>query len=287
MSCSASRRSYETDSVNRRIFSAGASGAVWGLMTALIATMLRLKWLHGAQQVPVRTWLLLQPLVVNLLISLLPFIDLAGHLGGGVAGAGLVLSGLMWGPRPAPVWRPAARAASLAMAGCLALALAHGRPWELRWPPPLVPRTIPGTPVTVQVPGGLQSAPLAGKGSTVFGNLGSDPLALWCIVGRLDAPAPGQVRPNHLSQFARALATRPLSEGESRDQSPRFVQLRSRPAVFSGSRLGNGGRVQTWVMFEGSWYVWLDVFLRPDAPASWAKLPAAIAEGVVIRAETP
>lgn len=29
------------------------------------------------------------------------------------------------------------------------------------------------------------------------------------------------------------------------------------------------------------------VVLRPDAPASWTRLPAAIAEGITIRAETP
>jgi len=38
-------------------------------------------------------------------------------------------------------------------------------------------------------------------------------------------------------------------------------------------------------MVEGSWWLRLDIVLRPDAPASWAKLPAAIAEGVTIRAE--
>ena len=40
-------------------------------------------------------------------------------------------------------------------------------------------------------------------------------------------------------------------------------------------------------MVEGSWWLRLDVVLRPDAPTRWAKLPAAIAEGVTIRTEGP
>jgi len=64
-------------------------------------------------------------------------------------------------------------------------------------------------------------------------------------------------------------------------------QARRYGSTHSGrsSQLGEGGCQQTWVMVEGSWWLRLDVVLRPDAPASWAKLPAAIAEGVTIRAE--
>ena len=271
-----------------QVLSAGASGAVWGLMTGQIALIVRLKRQQGAERVPVRMSTLLQPLVVNLLFSLMPGIDLAAHLGGGVAGAGLILSGLIGWRRPEPAgWRPAAWGASLAMAACLAVALGHGRPWELRWPPSLVPRAIPDTPVTVQVPGGLQSAPSAGKDGTVFGDLGSDPLALFCAVVRLEEPVVEPHRPEYLSQLARDMAAQPLDKGQSRDQPPRVVQLRLRPAVYSASRFGEGGRTQTWLMVEGSWWLRLDVVLRPDAPASWTKLPAVIAEGIAIHAERP
>ena len=268
--------------------SAGASGAVWGLMTGQIALVVRLKHEEGAERVPVPMSTLLQPLVVNLLFSLSPGIDMAAHLGGGVAGAGLILSGLIgWRKPEAAGWRPAAWGASFAMAGCLAMALVHGRPWELRWPPPLLPRAIPDAPVTVPVPGGLQPAPSGEKNASVFGDLSSDPLALFCAVGRLEASVSEQRRPEELSQVARDMAAQPLSKGEVRDSSPHVVQLRLRPAVYSASRFGEGGRQQTWVMVEGSWWLRLDVVLRPDAPTRWAKLPAAIAEGVTIRTEGP
>ena len=116
--------------VHPQILSAGASGAVWGLMTAQVAMVLRLRRQEGAERMPVPMTRLLWPLVVNFLISLIPGIDTAAHLRGG-AGAGLVLSGIIEWRRPeVATWRPAAWGASLAMAACLVAALCSGRPWE-------------------------------------------------------------------------------------------------------------------------------------------------------------
>jgi hypothetical protein len=268
--------------IHAQIFSAGASGAVWGLMTALIALMLRLKWLHGPQQVPVRTWLLLQPLVVNLLISLLPFVDLAAHLGGGAVGAGLIVSGLMWGPRPAPAWRPAAWAASLAMAGCVALALAQGRPWELRWPPPLETRAIAGTPITVPVPRGLDARPRREEGITALGDLASDPLVVYCWVRRNEPAISPQQRRGYLARVAQHWAAQPLDKGESRESPPRVVQMTARPVVSLAFRYANGLVNRMWVMVEGQWWVQVEVLVPPDAPASWVGLASAVADGIVI-----
>jgi membrane associated rhomboid family serine protease len=114
-----------------RTLAAGASGAIWGLMAGDIAMILRLRHELGPERVPVQISRVLQPLVVNLLYSLLPGISMAGHLGGGGAGAALILSG-RFGPRrrEGPGWSAAAAVAALVMAACIVLALAHGRPWE-------------------------------------------------------------------------------------------------------------------------------------------------------------
>jgi rhomboid protease GluP len=271
--------------VHAQILSAGASGAVWGLMTAQIALIVRLKMQQGAEQVPVPMSILVQPLVVNLLISVLPFIDLAAHLGGGFVGAGLIFSGLMWGPRPAAAWRPAAWAVSLAMAGCLVLALAHGRPWELRWPPPLVPRAIPGTPITVPVPRGQQARPGRDKGVTVFGDHATDSLVVYCWVKRNEPAISDQQRPEYLRRVARDWGAQPLDEGESRESPPRVVQLAVRPAVSLAFRYPSGSINRMWVMVEGRWWVQLEVATRPNAPASWAEAASSIADGIAIRAE--
>jgi membrane associated rhomboid family serine protease len=266
--------------VHAAILSAGASGAVWGLMTAQIALLVRLKRERGPEAVPVPTSALMKPLVINFLLSLLPFIDLSAHLGGGTVGAGLIFSGVMWGPRPSAVWRPAAWAASLAMAGCMVVALAHGRPWELRWPPPLVPRAIVGTPITLPVPRGLPESG-GGKEDVVFGEPAS-PLVVYCAPGRLDAAWCDPERSAYLSKTARDIAAQPLDKGWSNEQSPRVIQLRGRPAVFWIIRSPAGHRQMTWMFLEGSWSLRLDVMLRPGAPASWASLPSRIAEGVTI-----
>jgi len=177
--------------VHAAILSAGASGAVWGLMTAQIALIVRLKKERGPEAVPVPTSALVKPLVINFLFSLLPFVDLSAHLGGGAVGAGLIFSGVMWGPRPSAAWRPAAWTASLAMAGCMVVALAHGRPWELRWPPPLVPRAIAGTPITLAVPRGLEAQ--YGRGSSRRVLLGAK--AGRGRFGAAEAPVSGAGRP--------------------------------------------------------------------------------------------
>jgi membrane associated rhomboid family serine protease len=266
--------------VHAQILSAGASGAVWGLMTAQIALLVRLKRLYGPEAVPVPMSALLKPLVINLLFSLLPFIDLSAHLGGGAVGAGLIFSGLMWGPRPSAGWRPAAWAASLAMAGCMAIALAHGRPWQLRWPPPLEPRAIAGTPMTLPVPRGLTESG-GGKDDVVFGEP-SSPLVVYCTPQRLDAAWRDSERRAYLSKTAREIAAQKLDKGWSDEQSPRVIELRGQPAVSWIVRSPTGQKQMTWVFLEGSWSLRLDVMLRPGAPASWASLPSRIAAGVTM-----
>ena len=268
--------------VHAAILSAGASGAVWGLMTAQIALIVRLKKERGPEAVPVPTSALVKPLVINFLFSLLPFVDLSAHLGGGAVGAGLIFSGVMWGPRPSAAWRPAAWTASLAMAGCMVVALAHGRPWELRWPPPLVPRAIAGTPITLAVPRGLEAHPGRNEGVTVFGSTAADPLVVYCWVRKLDAAVSERQRPQYLAQVAHDWATQPLEKGESWEASPRVVKLAARPAVSLAFRYTSRNLNRMWVMVEGRWWVQLEVGVAADAPPSWAKLVSVIADGVVI-----
>jgi membrane associated rhomboid family serine protease len=89
---------------------AGASGAVWGLMGALLVLVLRLK----LNPQPV-----LAVIAINAVISFLPGISLLGHLGGFVAGC-LATAALVYAPRERLV---AVQAISLAMLGLILLAL--------------------------------------------------------------------------------------------------------------------------------------------------------------------
>lgn len=94
---------------------AGASGAVWGLMGALLILVLRLKL--NAQRV-------LAVIAINAVISFLPGISLLGHLGGFVAGC-LATGALLYAPRER---RTAVQLTSLTLLGALLIVLT-----ALRW----------------------------------------------------------------------------------------------------------------------------------------------------------
>jgi membrane associated rhomboid family serine protease len=109
---------------------AGASGAVWGLMVAEVVWLWRLQRAPGAPQVH---WgVVLQPLVINLLYSFTPGIDIAGHLGGGLTGGILVWTGLFAARPEGPAWRAAAWICAAILSASVAVALARGRAWERR-----------------------------------------------------------------------------------------------------------------------------------------------------------
>lgn len=104
----------------------GASGAVWGLMISQIVLLARLR-----RDVQVSWGQLTQPLVINLAISFIPGIDLAAHLGGGIAGGLLTL---LVPRRPVGTddraWRPWAAIGVVLMFASVVTALLMGRPWE-------------------------------------------------------------------------------------------------------------------------------------------------------------
>jgi membrane associated rhomboid family serine protease len=110
--------------------SAGASGAVWGLMVGHIVLLLRIRQRLGPQAFPIRIMTLLQPLLVNLLISFAPGIDLFAHLGGGLAGGALMALLRLPLPREPGAERWVAVAGAVLMAASVGAALLNGRPWE-------------------------------------------------------------------------------------------------------------------------------------------------------------
>lgn len=266
---------------------AGASGAVWGLMVGEIALVWRLRRTFGAEAVKVNTALMAQPLIFNLIYSFRPGIDMAAHLGGGLAGGALIASGL-FGPRPeSRAWRPLAGAAALVMAAGVGLALHRGRPWELRWPPPLEPRPVAGTPVMLPLPASLAPRPSPAEGGQLFGNLLSDPVAVSCRAEPLGEPVTAEQRAAYLARLAAELAARPTPRAASRQEAPRVVRLPRGPAVYQARRSPDAAPVHTWVLIEAGWLVRLDVALRDDAAGGWRDVPAAIARGTWVGAVEP
>ena len=113
----------------------GASGGIWGLMTAMAVLFFRPQGIVPEVMVAPMRRRFGQILVLNLMLSFLPGISLWGHLGGGLGGAALMASGAVaWGVPSADqardpnavrnlaarVWIGAALACALAMAVSMA-----------------------------------------------------------------------------------------------------------------------------------------------------------------------
>ncbi|MCA9708317.1 MAG: rhomboid family intramembrane serine protease [Myxococcales bacterium] len=194
------------------LVSVGASGAIWGVLGAAAA----LAWRPGTViptllVVPLRRNAMIN-LVLGLTVSFLPQVDLWAHLGGGVAGAALVLGGVV----TRGVGRPARAAAHveegeakggqaprrdrLALAGglvaatmlaALATAWVVGRPWalagELQWSRQgLAPGVAPELPTLLG--DAHEHEPGAGERAWSAGDWQRDPLTVDVVLTELDAP---------------------------------------------------------------------------------------------------
>jgi membrane associated rhomboid family serine protease len=123
--------------------SVGASGAIFGLMGAGVALVLRRQTLLPRLVVASLRPRLVGVTVLNAVMSFLPFIDWRAHAGGAAVGLALAGSGLLvrglGGAVPArePLLVRAGAVAMIAlMALSLALALIGGRAWQA---PPVLP----------------------------------------------------------------------------------------------------------------------------------------------------
>ena len=114
--------------------SVGASGALWGLMTAGFGLV------RGGRPSPFPRALaarlkqrLIVILILNAILSFMPGIDLWAHFGGGAVGYLLAISGFLTPSDRADDRgvRTLARASALLLTVSVAVALLTGRPWDL------------------------------------------------------------------------------------------------------------------------------------------------------------
>ncbi|MBK5254859.1 MAG: rhomboid family intramembrane serine protease [Vicinamibacteria bacterium] len=187
--------------------SVGFSGANWGLMTA---TWTLARQGHGLLPDDVLAGLnkaLRTTLLLNLGVSLLPGVDMAAHLGGGLVGAVLgwtLLSGRLVGKEREEGRPPSAKdrtvkiAATVAAVGvplCLALAIVTGRPWGLRDGPGWRTVALAPTSWQIDVPETLAMTPGeaggAGEWNYVFGDRRYDPASFTIGVEPWTGPTQG------------------------------------------------------------------------------------------------
>jgi membrane associated rhomboid family serine protease len=166
--------------------SAGASGAIWGLLTASAVLAFRPSPSWSPQQIAAARRGALTNLAINVAISFLPGIDKWAHFGGGLVGAILVGAAILVPPRwtVARTGKPESASHTLALRAAAVLlvsatvasvgvAWARGRPWALLDPPTLVRTTAGG--VSLELPDEIEESP---PGSLSFGVLSYDRVAV-------------------------------------------------------------------------------------------------------------
>jgi hypothetical protein len=132
----------------------GASGALWGILGVASALALRPgDTLPAEVQAGFRRSIATN-MAIQVAVSFLPGVSWQAHLGGGLVGFALMASGVL---RPGArarraLWSAAGALSALALAGCMAAALASGRPWELAAPPALHAEALGDTGLTIDLP---------------------------------------------------------------------------------------------------------------------------------------
>jgi rhomboid protease GluP len=163
--------------------SVGASGAIWGLLGAEMALAFYPRPLLPPALVGIARRTAAANLGLNLINSFNPHVDVAAHVGGGLMGAGVLVSLAATGHLSANGRAPlragiglqliAGSLACLFVAG-LSTAIITGKPWQLDAAPALERVRLPGSPWSIEVPRDRSAADPDG-GASSFGNVAYDP----------------------------------------------------------------------------------------------------------------
>jgi membrane associated rhomboid family serine protease len=267
--------------------SVGASGAIWGLMAAGVGLALR----PGALLPPTRLARARRqtiiPLVLNLLYSFSPGIDLFAHFGGGLVGFTLMASGLIT-RGVTPLWTATSDAAprqqsspamallswalAVALIGSVAISLVEGRPWEIDEPPALTYVQLADTGVSVEVPRGLAGAlkeeKMEGGRDFVFARPESEPLIVELgIIYHPDAPRPEEIET--IMESERKAFEEASPAGLQREGAATLVTIGGRRFATVAHR-ANGVPLRSWISLFGRREVVLRVYSLPSRPSSWA-----------------
>lgn len=280
--------------------SVGASGAVWGLMTAGIALVYRPQGLLPPGMLAsarARAW---TPLALNVMISLRPGVDFLAHIGGGVVGAGLFLSGAITsGLAPLhaapvsrrdargekPLWRVLAALTAIAMIGSVAAGLVAGKPWEAGKPPVLVHAVVSGAGITVDLPESVASEVKIevedGATTALYGNNEEDSLLFEVFVSPLDAALPAESLEPELAEMAKTMQGMP--DGATRVVAPRIETLGGHRVIVDEVKLKSDVPMKRYALFVGARLVMIRSYEVGDRPKSWAGIEAKVVESVAAK----
>jgi membrane associated rhomboid family serine protease len=268
--------------LNPHTVGVGASGGIFGVMTAILGLTLRRGGAFPALARQRLRQALVSSLVFNFAISLLPGISLLAHAGGGAVGLVLGISGIAsagveipWLPRPHTdaVDRLNARFRAIGatcvvlLAMSLAIAFAKGRPWDFEVDS-VRGTTIPGTRWTIQIPSNLsphEGAASAPDGRQVtYGDAAEDPLVIRIRTSLVPADtasfdAEAVVRERAAAQ-AKALEV---------TTTPEMYRRAGTPLSVLHGRSKNWAESAGWVFWTDDRLVEITAVLAPGTSGSW------------------
>jgi rhomboid protease GluP len=275
------------------VWSVGASGAIWGLMAAGLAVAYWPRDLLPpdiVDQLRKRAWV---PLVLNLVYSFQPGIDIFAHVGGGVVGFLLIAGALTRGLKPLaerehpgdaergpnPLVNFGAAAIVLAMALSVFAALAVGRPWQLGGPLEYRRAAIGDTGYTAELPeriaDQLTIEDKPGARLLQFGKITEFPVLYEFIV----IPLPPDVGPEQaeaILEQERAAADLVSPPDFTRVAPAARVTLAGRPAVLVEHKL-NDLTLRTHVFVFPRHELVMRRYALGDVPTNWAPAEEKIA----------
>lgn len=280
--------------------SVGASGAVWGLMTAGIVLVYRPQGLLPERMLAAaraRAW---TPLALNLMISLRPGIDFLAHIGGGLAGAALFASGAITsglaplGAAPVsrrdvrgerPLWTALAVVMLAAMVGSIAAALVTGQPWRAGEPPELVRAEVAESDVTIEIPRDLAAARKVERDEhgvrTTFGAPGN-PVVIDVAVQRLEGDIPAENLAAELEDLRGQIQGR-TEEGVVRQGAVAVETVGGRRCVVERARvLKVKVDVTAWRCVLGPRLVMVRGFVPEGRPKSWEGVEQKAAASIAV-----
>lgn len=286
--------------LRRQGLSVGASGAIWGLMTAGVGLSLRPRGLLPPLVLAHARKTAALPLLLNVGYSFLPRVDALGHLGGGVVGLLLIVTGVItaglkpvWSAAPtdAPEAAPRSRRApaltalatvlAVAFVGSLGVALASGRPWTVGDPPVLVRVEVADTGISLELPDRVAGPPRTsdgwGRREFVFTTV-AEPLAVELMVLWMPSELTADELREHLETLRKQLdgAT---PEGLTRSAATQTATIGGRPALHVRYTMP-GFEVPSRVLVLGDRTLVVRVYLDADRPASWAGVEQRIAASI-------
>ena len=264
--------------------SVGASGAIWGVLGAAAA----LAWRPGGVIPEVFVKSLRRTAMINLglglAISLVPQVDLWAHLGGGVAGAVLVWSGVLTRGLRHPAaraeaaeqgtqraerrWTIAAGVVAGIMATSVVVAWQTGRPWELLGEPPLTRHPV-ADGLAIELPTAMGEGKAVqgeqGGQAWVFGDANRDPLVIVVERESLDSAQREEV----LRIYGDEGPERPPDTEESRPWQAREAE--EGPCYETEFIYASGVVGGYWAQVRGDMLIKTFSYRGADAPAHWGR----------------